>query len=59
MPLVAPLRYYSFDKAAMALLRATYDVYLVKDEPELVSAFHDAMKSACATLLWQIMENIG
>jgi hypothetical protein len=55
VPLIAPLRYYSFDEAAVALLRATYDVYLVKEVPELASAFHDAMKSAGATWLWQDM----
>jgi hypothetical protein len=55
VPLVAPLRYYSFDEAAVGLLRATYDVYLVNDEPHLANAFHDAMKSAGVTWLWQDM----
>lgn len=52
VPLVAPLRYYSIDDAAVALLRATYDVYLVNDKPGLSSDFLDAMKSAGATWLW-------
>jgi len=52
VPLRAPLHYYSIDPNAVALVRGEYDIYLVKDEPELQNAFFKAMQSYGATWLW-------
>jgi len=52
VPLTAKLHTYSLDTAAVASLRADFDMFVLSDEPSISNAFGDAMRYFKATWLW-------